>query len=87
MRRRDLLKALPALAAIPRLHGARIRITNLRNVPLKTAKDLGSIQIGSKTRGHLHWWRRVPRSPVPTRASPASARPWTSPILPAVKNR
>ena len=42
MRRRDLLKALPALAAIPRLHGARMKITNLRNVPLKTAKDLGS---------------------------------------------
>jgi L-alanine-DL-glutamate epimerase-like enolase superfamily enzyme len=45
MRRRDFLKALPAVAAIPvvpRLRGARIKITNIRNVPLKTVKDLGS---------------------------------------------
>ena len=45
MRRRDFLKALPAVAAIPavpRLRGARIRITNVHNVPLRTVKDLGS---------------------------------------------
>ena len=45
MRRRDFLKTLPALAAlptIPRLRGARIRITDVRNVALKTSKDLGS---------------------------------------------
>src|ERR1700676_455994 len=42
MRRRDFLKALPAVATVPRLRGARIKITNIRNVPLKTSKDLGS---------------------------------------------
>jgi len=42
MRRRDFLKALPAVSAVPRLRGARIKITNIRNVPLKTMKDLGS---------------------------------------------
>jgi len=42
MRRRDFLKALPAVAAVPRLRGARIKITGIRNIPLKTAKDLGS---------------------------------------------
>ena len=41
MKRRDFLKALPALAAIPRLRGARIKITGIRNVPLKVQKDLG----------------------------------------------
>jgi D-galactarolactone cycloisomerase len=45
MRRRDFLKTLPAVAAlpaIPRLRGARIRITDVRNVPLKMTKDMGS---------------------------------------------
>ena len=45
MRRRDFLKALPAVAAlpaIPRLRGARIKITDVRSVPLKVSKDLGS---------------------------------------------
>jgi D-galactarolactone cycloisomerase len=45
LRRRDFLKALPAVAAIsavPRLRGARIKITNVRNIPLKVVKDLGS---------------------------------------------
>jgi len=42
MRRREFLKALPAVAAVPRLRGARIKITGIRNVPLKTQKDLGS---------------------------------------------
>jgi L-alanine-DL-glutamate epimerase-like enolase superfamily enzyme len=42
MRRRDFLKALPAVTAVPRLRGARIRIKDIRNVALKTVKDLGS---------------------------------------------
>ena len=33
---------LPAAAAVPRLRGARIKITDVRIVPLKTIKDLGS---------------------------------------------
>jgi D-galactarolactone cycloisomerase len=40
--RRDLLRFLPALAAIPRLYGARVKITNVRLVQLKVIKDLGS---------------------------------------------
>ena len=42
LHRRDFLKALPALAAVPRLRGARIKITDVRIVPLKVVKDLGS---------------------------------------------
>src|SRR5665213_99644 len=42
MRRRDFLKTLPGLAAVPRLRGARIKVTAIRNVALKTSKDLGS---------------------------------------------
>jgi D-galactarolactone cycloisomerase len=42
LQRRDFLKTLPALAAVPRLRGARIRITDVRIVPLRTIKDLGS---------------------------------------------
>jgi len=42
MRRREFLKALPAVASVARLRGARIKITDVRNVPLKTVKDLGS---------------------------------------------
>jgi D-galactarolactone cycloisomerase len=42
LQRRDFLKALSALAALPRLRGARIRITDVRIVPLRTIKDLGS---------------------------------------------
>jgi D-galactarolactone cycloisomerase len=41
-RRRDFLKCLPALTAMPRLRGARIKITDIRLVPLKVTKDLGS---------------------------------------------
>jgi D-galactarolactone cycloisomerase len=40
--RRDFFKTLPALAAVPRLRGARIKITDVRIVPLRTVKDLGS---------------------------------------------
>jgi len=41
--RRAFLKTLPALAAIPRLRGgARLKITDVRIVPLKVLKDLGS---------------------------------------------
>lgn len=40
--RRQFLKALPLLTAIPRLRGARIKITDVRIVPLRTIKDLGS---------------------------------------------
>jgi D-galactarolactone cycloisomerase len=40
--RRDLLRFLPALAAIPRVYGARVKITNVRLVQLKVIKDLGS---------------------------------------------
>ena len=42
LHRRDFLRTLPALAAVPRLRGARIRITDVRIVPLRTIKDLGS---------------------------------------------
>lgn len=45
MRRRDFLKTLPAVAAlpaVPRLKGARIKITGVRNVVLKVSKDMGS---------------------------------------------
>jgi L-alanine-DL-glutamate epimerase-like enolase superfamily enzyme len=42
LKRRDFLKTLPALAAVPRLRGARIKITDVRIVPLRTVKDLGS---------------------------------------------
>ena len=42
MKRRDFLKCLPAVAAIPRLRGARIKITDVRLVGLKVTKDLGS---------------------------------------------
>jgi len=42
LHRRDFLKTLPALAAVPRLRGARIKITDVRIVPLRTTKDLGS---------------------------------------------
>src|SRR3984893_19264782 len=42
LKRRDFLKTLPALAAVPRLRGARIKITDIRIVPLRTVKDLGS---------------------------------------------
>ncbi len=42
MRRREFLKALPAVASVARLRGARIKITDVRNVPLKVVKDLGS---------------------------------------------
>src|SRR6202030_2061700 len=41
LKRRDFLKTLPALAAVPRLRGARIKITDVRIVPLRTVKDLG----------------------------------------------
>ena len=41
-KRRDFLKMLPAAAAVPRLQGARIKITDVRIVPLKMTKDLGS---------------------------------------------
>src|SRR5277367_624478 len=40
--RRNFLKILPAMAAVPRLRGARVKITDVRVVPLKTTKDLGS---------------------------------------------
>jgi D-galactarolactone cycloisomerase len=42
LHRRDFLKILPALAAVPRLRGARIKITDVRIVPLRTSKDLGT---------------------------------------------
>jgi len=40
--RRDFLKGLPILAAVPQLRGARVKITEVRLVPLKVSKDLGS---------------------------------------------
>ena len=40
--RRHFLKCLPDLAAVPRLRGARIKITDVRIVPLKVLKELGS---------------------------------------------
>jgi D-galactarolactone cycloisomerase len=45
MRRRDFLKALPALpvlADVPRLAGVRIKITDIKIVRLKVIKELGS---------------------------------------------
>jgi D-galactarolactone cycloisomerase len=42
LHRRNFLKTLPALAAAPRLRGARIKITDVRIVPLRVIKDLGS---------------------------------------------
>ena len=45
MQRRDFLKclpAVPALAAIPRLRGARVKITDIRILPLKVSKEMGS---------------------------------------------
>jgi L-alanine-DL-glutamate epimerase-like enolase superfamily enzyme len=42
LRRRSFLKTLPVLAAIPRLRGARIKITEVRLVPLRVTRDLGS---------------------------------------------
>jgi len=40
--RRDFLKCLPVLAAVPRLRGARVKVTDVKLVPLKVSKDLGS---------------------------------------------
>jgi L-alanine-DL-glutamate epimerase-like enolase superfamily enzyme len=40
--RRQFLKSLPALAAVPRLRGARIKVTDVRLTALKVSKDLGS---------------------------------------------
>ena len=40
--RRDFLKGLPLLAAVSQLRGARVKITEVRLVPLKVSKDLGS---------------------------------------------
>src|SRR5690349_15657847 len=42
LQRRDFLKTLPMLAAVPRLRGARIKITDVRLAPLRVIKDLGS---------------------------------------------
>ncbi len=47
MQRRDFLKALPALPAalaVPRLRGARIKITDIRIVRFRLLKDLGPFQ-------------------------------------------
>jgi L-alanine-DL-glutamate epimerase-like enolase superfamily enzyme len=46
MRRRDFLKAIPPLAAalVPRLLGARIKITDIRIVKLRVVKEVGSFQ-------------------------------------------
>lgn len=45
MRRRDFLLALPPLAALPTLSAApRLKITDVRVVPLKTIKEVGSIE-------------------------------------------
>jgi L-alanine-DL-glutamate epimerase-like enolase superfamily enzyme len=40
--RRHFLKSLPLLASVPRLRGARVKITDVRLVALKVSKDLGS---------------------------------------------
>jgi hypothetical protein len=40
--RRDLLKALPPLAIIPRLKGVNFKITDLRLVRLRLVRELGS---------------------------------------------
>ncbi len=40
--RRDLLKFLPCFAAISKLRGARVKITDVKLVQLKVIKDLGS---------------------------------------------
>src|SRR5271157_5169026 len=45
MRRREFLKALPAaaaVAAVPRLLGAKIKITDIRIVRLRVIKEVGS---------------------------------------------
>jgi len=42
LHRRQFLKTLPVLAAVPRLLGARIKITDVRIVPLRVVQDLGS---------------------------------------------
>jgi len=39
---RDFLKTLRALAAVPAMARARIKITDVRIVPLRTVKDLWS---------------------------------------------
>ena len=45
MRRRDFLKSLPPLAVIPALRPApRLKITDIRAAPLKTVKEVGSIE-------------------------------------------
>ena len=47
MRRRDFLKALPpaaAMTAVPRLLGARIKITDIRIVRLRTIKEVGTFE-------------------------------------------
>ena len=46
MRRRDFLKALPAipaLAAVPRLRGARIKITDVRQFRTQVVRETGTI--------------------------------------------
>jgi L-alanine-DL-glutamate epimerase-like enolase superfamily enzyme len=40
--RRDFLKSLPLLAAVPQLRGARVKVTDVKLTPLKVSKDLGS---------------------------------------------
>src|SRR5579864_2015192 len=40
--RRDIFKFLPAIAAIPKLFGARVKIIDVKLVQLKADKDLGS---------------------------------------------
>jgi L-alanine-DL-glutamate epimerase-like enolase superfamily enzyme len=44
MRRRDFLKALPAVAAVPQLLGARIKITDIRILQLRVVKEVGTFQ-------------------------------------------
>jgi D-galactarolactone cycloisomerase len=44
MQRRDFLKALPALAMVPRLLAAQIKITDIRIVRLRVIKEVGSFQ-------------------------------------------
>jgi L-alanine-DL-glutamate epimerase-like enolase superfamily enzyme len=44
VRRRDFLKALPAVTVVPRLLGARIKITDIRVLRLRTIKEVGSFQ-------------------------------------------
>ncbi|MES1257765.1 MAG: mandelate racemase/muconate lactonizing enzyme family protein [Acidobacteriota bacterium] len=85
--RRDFLKSLPVLATVPRLRGARIRITDIRLVPLKVSKDLGSypdwlgnprpIRIGGGAIAEVHTDQGV------TGIGPGNMDPA---LLPAVKN-